>query len=56
MFYEESIINDELYFRSTPDGRWQLMTAKQLTEKLLEARSDLAQANSELAELHERFF
>lgn len=56
MFYEEKLENGELYFRSQPNGRWQLMTPVRLLEKLLESRSEVARLEAEIEELRERFF
>lgn len=38
MYYEESLINGVLHWRSTPKGDWVEKTKQQLTEMLLEAR------------------
>jgi hypothetical protein len=34
MFHEKTVINGELYWRSTPDGAWMKYTTAQLSEQI----------------------
>jgi hypothetical protein len=38
MYYEEKVINGELYWRGNPDGEWIQVSRRDLTAKLLELR------------------
>jgi hypothetical protein len=38
MYYEESVIDGYMCWRTTPDGDWTRMTQKTLTAVLVEAR------------------
>lgn len=50
MFYEESLIDGVLHWRSHPRGKWIAKTAVELTAKLLETQRRLDAALAELDE------
>lgn len=54
MYKKESVINGVLGFQSTPNGVWTPYTAEQLTEKLLELRSEYNELLSENCDLRDR--
>lgn len=39
MYYEEQVIDGVLCSRGLPDGKWEPLTAKQLTDRLLRIRT-----------------
>jgi hypothetical protein len=41
MFYDEVIIDDELFYKTDPEGGWIRATNKQLTARLTKAEDDL---------------
>jgi hypothetical protein len=42
MFYEEKLINDRLWCRSTPNGEWRPVTIEALTNRLVAAEKALS--------------
>jgi len=42
MYYEEKIENDQVYWRGTPDGNWNLMTHKELVNKYAEQKEQVS--------------
>ena len=49
MFYEETIINGVLYWRSTPNGEWIQKTPEQLTKRLMAGKNKLQDGGYEPA-------
>jgi hypothetical protein len=49
MYYEEQIINGELYYRTSPDGRWNYMSREMLNEKLIDAKEEIKILQSRLS-------
>ncbi len=41
MYHEEKMINGQLHWRSTPNGKWAPYTNNQLSERMLQLASDL---------------
>ena len=41
MYYEETIINDMLHFRTSPKGVWMSMSYPELSAKVIELRKQL---------------
>lgn len=40
MYHAECMIDGELYWRNTPDGRWMKYSTTQLSEKILELQEE----------------
>ncbi len=54
MYYEESMINGVLCWRSTPDGEWTPFTVAELSTRVQrELKTEIAQLKAELAKLQE---
>lgn len=48
MYYVEEIVNGELCFKTSPNGKWQPLTNEQLTNRLLEARNQIETLQNQL--------
>lgn len=49
IYCEETVIDEVLHWRGTPDGEWMQFTLKELTVKLLETRDALDNTYAELS-------
>lgn len=53
MYFEEKLIDGWWYWRGTPDGDWQRMTAEQLNSRLKDYYREVEKLRAEVARLEQ---
>jgi hypothetical protein len=53
MYYDETIIDGEMFYKTTPDGGWIRATNAMLTARLEKVQAEASEAHEVLAQVRE---